>query len=282
MLGDIASLQPLFAGIIFLWAGAWKVVSSRSGEVAARSGLALLFRHSNTVQQIHRLLGTAELALGLMLLLPPAFWWETRLATGLATGFVGYLLFLIRAAPDRPCACLGGREARTSGRTLGRAILILLSTLLAWSTSQYWLTTAATAPWTLGLVVLELLILVGLSPELDWSWAARPFHPGDKSQAVIEPECATARVPLSKSLQQLRQSAAFQAAAEFLKSGLSDHWRDGCWRFLCFEAEHEGRKATAVFAIQTMDRPQKIRAAIVDEVHGAILWTWTPGQALPQ
>lgn len=54
MLGDIASLQPLFAGIIFLWAGAWKVVSSRSEEVAARSGLALLFRHSNTVQQIHR------------------------------------------------------------------------------------------------------------------------------------------------------------------------------------------------------------------------------------
>jgi len=240
-----------------------------------------LLRHSNTVQQIHRLLGTAELALGLMLLLPPTFWWETRLASGLTVVFVSYLLFSIRAAPDRPCACLGGREAKISRRTLGRAILLLLSTLLAWSTSQHWLTTVATTPWTLGLVVPELLVLVWLSPELDWSWATRLLYPGDKSQAVIEPECATARVPLSKSLQQLRRSAAFQATAGFLKSDLSDHWRDGCWRFLCFEAEYEGRKATAVFAIQTMDRPQKVRAAIVDEARGTILWTLTPDRALP-
>ncbi len=85
LLRDLASLQPLVVGVIFLWAGAWKVFSPRSGEIAARSGLVLLFRHDNTARRIHRLLGLAELALGLMLLLPPTFWWETRFASGLAT-----------------------------------------------------------------------------------------------------------------------------------------------------------------------------------------------------
>lgn len=42
MLGDIASLQPLFAGIIFLWAGAWKVVSSRSGGGCGPFGAGLV------------------------------------------------------------------------------------------------------------------------------------------------------------------------------------------------------------------------------------------------
>ncbi len=133
----LVGLQPLVVGVIFLGAGAWKVFSPRAGEVAARSGRALVFRDEATARRVHRLLGLAELDLGLLLLWPHTLGWEIRCASALATAFVGYAVFSMRAAPDQPYGCLGGREARASRRTLGRAVLLLLSTLLAGSTSQH-------------------------------------------------------------------------------------------------------------------------------------------------
>lgn len=222
-------------------------------------------------QVVYRLVGTVEITVGLLLLLPPHRWWEMRLATGLAAAFVVYLLFSIKAAPGRPCGCFGGREVAVSWRTLARAGLLLALTVIGWQARRFWFTAIVVNPWQLSLVAIEALLLVGLSPEFDWTRARLLASANHPSQVRAEADCETATVPLSETLQQLRRSAPFRALYRSLGSEPLDYWREGCWRFLCFEAEYEGRKATVVFAVPILWRPHRVRAAVVDETDGTVL-----------
>ncbi len=260
-------------GTTLLWAGVWKVFVPRAREIAARSALSLLFRQKSTTQTIYRLIGVVEITVALLLLLPPHLWWEIRSTTGLATAFIVYLFFSVKADPGRPCGCLGGREVAVSWHTLVRAGLVLVLTVVGWKAQDFWLMALAARPWYLNLVAAEALLFIGLSPELDWAWIKSPAL---ADQARAEDDCATAAVPLSETQQQLRESASFRTLSGFLKSELLDHWREGCWLFLCFAAEYKHRKATAVFAVPTLRQPHRVRAAIVDEADGTVLLTMGP------
>ncbi len=276
MLESVADLQPLVIAALFLWAGAWKVLSQRSREIALHSAFSLLFRQKSTVQSVYRLVGAAELVVGLFLFLPPHRGWEAGLASGLAAAFVVYVLFSLKAAPSRPCGCLGGHEAPTSWRTLTRAGLLLGLTVSSWSAQNYWLTAVMANPGLLGLVGIEALLFVGLSPELGLSRIKLPASMNWPSQPQAELDCAMAAVPMSETLEQLRRSDPFRALTGFLKSDVLESWRDGCWRFLCFEAEYEGHKTTAVFAVPVLRQPHRVRAAIIDHAEDEVLLTLGP------
>ncbi|MEW6233626.1 MAG: MauE/DoxX family redox-associated membrane protein, partial [Chloroflexota bacterium] len=237
------------------------------------SALSLLFRQKSATQTVYRLIGVVEITVALLLLLPPHLWWEIRLATGLAAAFIAYLSFSVKADPGRPCGCLGGREVAVSWHTLVRAGLVLVCTVVGWKAQDFWLMALVARPWFLSLVAVEALLFVGLSPELGWAWIKSPAL---ADQARAEDDCATAAVPRSETQQRLRESAPFRILSVFLKSGLLDHWREGCWQFLCFAAEYKSRKATAVFAVPTAREPYRVRAAIVDEADGTVLLTMGP------
>jgi len=273
MLDKVADLQALVIGAILLWAGTWKVFVPRSWEIAVRSALALLFHRKSTIRGIYRLVGVTELTVGLLLLLPPYHQWEMGLASGVAAAFVVYVLFSLKAAPGRPCGCLGGHETTISGRTLARAGLVLMLALVGWTAQHFWLTAIVTNPWLLGLVGVETLLLAALSPELGWSRIKPLAHMNRRLQPQAELDCAVASAPMSETWEQLRLSDSFQSLTRYLKSDVLESWRDGCWRFLCFEAEYEGRKATAVFAVPVLRQPHRVRAAIVDHVEDEVLLT---------
>ena len=273
---SIAEIQTLVMGTFFLWAGIWKVCVPRAGDIAVRSALALVFRRKRTVRGVYRLVGAAELAVGLLLLLPPHRRWEMGSASGLAVAFVAYVLFSLRAAPGQPCGCLGGYEAPASWRTLTRAVLLVMLTILGWSAERFWFTAVAAGPWLLSLVAIEALLLVSLSPELNWFRINLRAASHQQLRSQHELDCARATLPMSETLEQLRQSEPFQSLARFLRSDLVENWRAGCWRFLCFEAEYERRQATAVFAVPILRQSHRVRAAIVDNAEDRVLLSLGP------
>ncbi len=269
MLESIADIQALIIGATLLWSGVWKAFIPRSGEIAVRSALLVLFRRERITKTVYRLLGIAEIAAALLLLAPPYLWWKMGLGVLLATVFLAYLFFSVRAAPGKPCACMGGREVAVSWRTFARTGLLLSFSLIGLMAHDSWLTTIFTNPWYSGIVILEGFLILALSPDLNWIWT----HPLTPTRQV---DCATARVPLSQTLEQLRASSAFQGLSKYLTSDLSDHWREACWRFLCFEAQYEGRKATAIFAVPILPQPQRIRAVVMSEIDDTIYLTVGP------
>ncbi|GAB4335318.1 MAG: hypothetical protein Kow0010_22720 [Dehalococcoidia bacterium] len=58
----------------------------------------------------------------------------------------------------------------------------------------------------------------------------------------------------------------------------ADHWRDGCWRFLTYDARYNGRSAIAVFAVSLKTRPDPLQAAIVDAEQNELLFSTQPAQ----
>jgi len=276
MLEATAELQPLVVGALLIWAGCLKVFSAGSRQVAARSALSLLLRQTEAVHIIFRLLGCAELAIGLLALLPPHHPWEVLLAAGLGTMFVTYVLWALTRAPERPCGCLGGHEAPISWRTLVRGV-VLVSVAAAGSTAhQFWLAALLDKPWLLSMAVLEGALLVRLSPELDRVWVAPPAFLRTRWGPSGKPDCATAVVPLPETEEQLRRSTAFKTLRQFLRSEALDYWRDGCWRFFSFKAEYDGRAATAVFAVPLHRRGASTLAAVLDEVENRVLLETSP------
>jgi len=268
MVENIANLQSFIIGAIFLWTGGWKVFAPKAGEVAVRSALSILVPGRSSVQIIYRLIGGVEMMTATLLLLPSYAWWKSALAAALSTMFIAYLVFAMRTAPDRPCGCMAGREVSISWRSIARAGLVLTFCLVGLKAQDFWLITITTNPSYLVVIFLEALLFVRLSPELDWTWNSERAESGQSHTAS---DCATAPVPLSDSLQQLRSSTVFQSLSKFLKSDLTDHWREGCWRYLCFEAEYKGHRGTAIFAVPILGESDRVRASIVDEVEQLVL-----------
>ncbi len=266
----LASFQPLLLGVVLLWAGIWKIFAPDAKEIASRSALSLLFQHKKIAQIVYRSVGFTEVGIGILLLLPPHYRWEIAVAAGLMAAFLIYLLVAAKLAPDKTCGCFG-KETTISGRTVARTGLLLAFTLIGWQAQHFWMESIAASPWYAGLLLLEILIIICLSPEIEWS-RIKSFT-STSPQSQIYSDCATAAVPLSTSLQELKESKSFQNLSNFLESELSEYWREGCWRFLCFEADYQNRKATAVFAVPILEPFNRIRGVIVDEQDNTVLLT---------
>lgn len=278
MIDMIAALQPPVLGAVLIWSARVKLFSRHAPAAAQRTALPRLLGQRRALPA-YRLLGGVELALGALLLLPPARRPAAAAATLLAVGFLAYLAYARRAAPASSCGCLSARATPVSGRSLARAALLVVAASLAVLAPGGWpaaLTTRAPA----GPVVLlaEAALVVALSPELDATW----LLPLRRLRArLTHPLRGGSGLPLLATLQQVQLSDAYRRVAPLLRSDVREHWDDSDWRFVGHAARFQGRPVTAVFAVPLADRdPDTVRVAVVDDSTGQTLLA-LPGTAKP-
>ncbi|OLF10792.1 MauE/DoxX family redox-associated membrane protein [Actinophytocola xanthii] len=259
MLDWLAGVQQFLVGGVLVWASTVKL-GTGAPAAARRSALRRLVGERFAVVA-YRAVGVVELLLGALLVLPPAVVVEAYLATALLAGMLGYLAYARLRAPESGCGCLGDTQVPVRGRAFGRVGFLLVAAGLAgWSTG-WWPQRPLAA---VALLVLEVAVVVALSPELDrrWllplrRWRVRMSHPLGSVPAMV---------PLESSVQQLERSDAYRAAVNHLRSDLLDSWEEGDWRLLTYAAATAEGPATAVFAVPLRDyRPEEIRVALVPE-----------------
>lgn len=257
MMDWFASAQHVVVGAVLLWASAFKLVWRNAPAAARRSALRRLVGKERVVAA-YRAVGVVEAVIGLLLLAPPVVAAEAYAAVALSVGMLGYLTYARVKAPDSSCGCLGEKHTPVRWRGFARAgLLVVLSALGALGVS--WLDSPAV---TVPVVLVELAVVVALSPELDhrWllplrRWRIRMSHP--LANRTVE-------IPLESTVQQLHRSAAYRAVADQLTSDLLDHWDEGEWRILTYAARTDSGAATAVFAVLRLDyRPDDVRVAMV-------------------
>ncbi len=266
----VAGMQSLVVGALLAWSGVWKLASPQALAGAARSALTRLLRDPRVAVVAFTLVGGIETITAALLLAPPFRPWAMRLATVLATGFVGYLIVAWRVAPDKPCACMGGRATTISRRSLARALALLALTLFGWLAASFWVRILLASPWVVAVVVIEWLALVELSPEFGWRPSLFIRRMWKNARLARVADCETIDVPRDALLRQVRQSDPFARLAASL-ADVTDHWREGCWSFIAFAATYEGRAATAVFAVPVVYDAAEVGAAVVDDADDTIL-----------
>ncbi|AVT38827.1 MauE/DoxX family redox-associated membrane protein [Plantactinospora sp. BB1] len=270
MLQSLAALQSLLVGVVLIWSARIKLVDRRAAEQARTSALGTLLGAERAVPA-YRVLGGAELLLGVLLVLPPAPVAEPVAAAALAAGFVGYLWYARRVAPGASCGCLSARATPVTGRSVGRAGVLVLAGLFGVAAGgAYWLPALTGDPvGSAGLLLAEAALIVALSPEFDAYW----LLPLRRLRArLTHPLRGGAGVPLLASVQQLQLSTAYRQVAGLLTSDVREHWLEESWRMVCYSARYQGRPATAVFAVPAAEvAPGRVRVALVDDSTGATL-----------
>lgn len=270
MVEQIAAVQALVVGLLLGWAGVWKVTSPQARALATRSALGKILRDPRQAQAAHLATGVGEIIVAALLLLPPERAWAMRVATVFALGFVGYLALAWRIAPDRPCACLGGRISNISRRSVLRAVVLLALTLLGWGAHEYWAGAIIAAPWVLLVFAAEALGLWVLSPEFGWAGAQMEKRLLRAARLRLDPTCARVALDWDELERRLRRTPHYLELALHL-SALRDHWREECWAFFAYGASIEGRAATAVFAVPTLFDKHEVSVAVVDDADNSTL-----------
>jgi methylamine utilization protein MauE len=269
MIQLIAALQPLLIGVVLIWSARIKLFSRQAASNASHSALVPLIGEQRALPA-YRLLGGVELAVGILLVLPPALAFEAAAATALAVGFTGYLYYARTRTPDASCGCMNTRRTPVTRRSFVRAGFLALAGLIATLVTADWLHSLATHPVAgTGLLAAEVATVIALSPEFDDRW----LLPLRRLRArLTHPLVGGTGVPLLSTVMQLQQSAAYRRVAAMLSSDVREHWDDNEWRFVCQSARYQGRLVTAVFAVPLLRcEPHAVRVAIVDEVTGATL-----------
>lgn len=272
---QIAAIQSLVIGSLFAWAGIWKVFSPRARGLAVRSALGKLLPVQWVARAAHLSVGIGEIAVaGALLAVPPAHWWAIRMATVFSIGFLTYLGIAWRIAPDRPCACMGGRASKISRRSLARAAAMLMLALPGWSSPEYWGTAIFAAPQLILLVGAEFGALWLLSPEFGSSGPRLGKQLAKRltrsTGYLLDPDCSRMSLDWDAFERHLRGTAVFRQLVP--QSGSrTDAWSEGCWRFMTFGANFQDRLATAVFAAPAIFDSDAVSASLVDDVDGIIL-----------
>lgn len=284
---QIGAIQSLVIGFLFAWSGIWKVFSPRARSLVQLSALGKLLPIPWVARAAHLSVGIGEIAIaGSLLAVPPAHWWAIRVATMFALGFLVYLGIAWRVAPERPCACMGGRASKISRRSLARAAVVLIITLLGWSSSDYWISAIIAAPQIILVVGAEVAALWLLSPEFG-NIGPRvtkqlTVRLANSTRHLLDPDCS--RTPPDWDLleRHLRGTVAFHQLVPH-EGNRTDAWSEGCWRFMTFGRHVQDRLATAVFAVPAIFDPDAISASLVDDADGIILERIAPlrGDAPP-
>jgi hypothetical protein len=279
MIQLIAALQPLVVGAVLIWSARVKLFSRYAAANAGRSALAPLIGERRA-RLAYEALGGVELAIGILLVLPPALAVKAAAATALAVGFTAYLCYAHTNAPDASCGCMSSRPAPVSRRSFARAGFLVVAGLFATIVPAGWPHAFAAHPLAGGgLLATEVAIVIALSPELDSEW----LLPLRRLRArLTHPLTGGTGVPLLSTVQQLQQSPAYRRVAAALTSDVRDHWDEREWRFVSQSARYQGRPAIAVFAVP-LDRyqPEAIRVAVVDDTTGVTVFAAEPTVDVP-
>ncbi|MFD2348148.1 MauE/DoxX family redox-associated membrane protein [Nonomuraea ferruginea] len=248
----IAASQPYVLAFFLGWAGLLKLFSRRTRAQAGQTALARLVGAARAVPALVAV-GLVEVAVAAALVLPPYSAAEGAAAAVLAAGFLAYLGYAHVAAPTSSCGCLGAHSRPADRRGFGRAGLLLAAGLLS--------ATAGPHPPVAALVVVEVVILLALSAELDryWLTPSRRFLVRMRGPLSVPPP---GDVPLETSLRLLYLSPAYCSASSRLSSDIRETWDEDGTRFVVYGA---GAR-TAVFAVPlTGDDPSAVRVALVEE-----------------
>ena len=266
----IAAVQAVVVGLVFAWAGAWKVASPMARRIAVKSALARIMGTPRRTLVAHFAQGVGELVVAALLLASPWFWLGMRLATVFALGFLGYLALAWRIAPQSPCACMGGRATQISRRSTLRAFLLLALTLVGWGAQEYWASALVAAPWVALIILAEVFALWLLSPEFGWTGVQLERHLIRSARLRLNPTCAGVQLDWGAVEQKLRKTDPFQKLADSL-SDVTDRWQEGCWSFISYAARYQDHTATAVFAFPTRYDVRDVSAALVDDTDNATI-----------
>jgi hypothetical protein len=223
----IAAVQALVVGLIFAWAGTWKLFSPEADIVALKSALNKVLPRREWTLLAHRLIGAGELVVAALLLASPWHWFGIRMATVFAIGFTGYLMMAWRIAPNRSCGCVGGRATKISHWSVLRAALVLALTVVGWSAQEYWADALVAAPWIVLPIAIEALAVWQLSPELRRpALSIRRFVRTIRSR--LDPGCSRVASDWDAVEAKLRSTATFRQLIPVL-GAQTDRWREGCW-----------------------------------------------------
>ena len=260
----LAAAQPPLVGGVLLWAASMKLFGRAAPIAARRSALSRLVG-KDRVFAAYRVVGCVEAAVGLLLLLPPAYPAEPVAAVALCTGMVGYLSYARLVAPESSCGCLSAKQAPVRWRGFARAGALLLASVGATVSVGWWGGAVLDRPVaTVGTLVAEAALIVALSPELDARW----LHPLRRWRLRFRHPLAgrAFEIPLESTVQQLHKSDAYRTVVELLRSDLLDSWDEGEWRILSYSARRDSGPATAVFAVPRLRyNPELVRVALVDD-----------------
>nr|WP_052478403.1 MauE/DoxX family redox-associated membrane protein [Kibdelosporangium sp. MJ126-NF4]CEL18112.1 hypothetical protein [Kibdelosporangium sp. MJ126-NF4]CTQ90659.1 hypothetical protein [Kibdelosporangium sp. MJ126-NF4] len=250
---DLVDAQTPLLAVLLLLAGAAKFL----GRGPAAGAVVLLPPRHRRLASLG--LASSEIALGLALVFSGHLLVRTGVAAMLivAAGVVGYLW---RRRPEAGCGCFGDASGSPVGvRTFARTALIAVAALVALGGRG----PAFEAPFS-AVMLLEIVVLVALSPELDG--VVR------RIRGRSDVPCAYRWVPVADTVRvlrrsvQWRQSAQVRTAAEPL-----DVWRDLCWRIFTYPGRSEGRAVNVVFAVHLDGKRPEIRAVVVASAQDEVL-----------
>jgi hypothetical protein len=277
MLQLVAALQSGWLAAVLIAAAATKLLDRHAAESVRATALTPVLGPRRALPA-YRMLGILELLVGTLLLTSLARTASAIAATVLAMGFIGYLTYARRRAPESGCGCLHSRGGPTpvSWRSFARAGLMLVAGFLAIRSvraADYWLDVLLARPFAAAAVLIaETLALVVLSPELRGIRGSLPRrHVGPR---LPRPLLAGSGLTVRSSIRQLHESPAYHQVAGLLDADIVDSWRDESWQILCYDARYEGRPATAAFAVPLRRYdPRTVRVTLVDEFSGDILFS---------
>ncbi len=193
----------------------------------------------------------------------PAF--LIRLGTGLMFVVATCALIEVRSVrPDVGCGCFGEFSVTPiTGRTLARSALLAVAALATIRLPPIELPrTAGGAAALLGLFAAEVLVFVGLSPEMRELLVSIGYSQPCELRA-ISPE---------QTLAVLQRSAQWRRhRGQIADNRPVDVWRELCWRYLVFASRSGDRDALAVFAVYLQHRRPVVLSALVDSATGAVL-----------
>lgn len=268
-------LSGLLAAVLLLAV----LAKSREGfgrGAAASSALTRIVSTEGAVG-VWRAVFVTEAAIGTALLVFPASRIPAVVAATMLLVASAYALLALKKAPERPCGCFGVTTGQpTTALTLARALLLTVTAATVAAVGGHW---KAVAPlsWWLTAAGMEALALTAMSPDV------RTIAAELVRRQV--PSCLTSYVPLETCRVLLSRSGTWKRLEPLVDGPeLVDHWRDGCWAFLCFRASWKGDDATVMFAIRLPPGPQHVRAIVIDEGTGQVIvqdhevghrWPWS-------
>jgi hypothetical protein len=259
ILSAAASAQPVLVAAVLAWAGVLKLRDT-DGEAAGKTALAGLVGERRAPLAF-RAVGAVELVLAVALLVTPV---AAIVSAVWAAGLLGYLAYARKHAPESSCGCLGKAHTPVRGRSFGRAGLLLVAGAAGAFGGAWWAAlgahSGAGAAVVLPLLVVELAVVLTLSPELDQRW----LLPLRRWRVQLRHPLAGTEfaVPVESSVVQLTRSPAYLETSPALRSDLLDHWDEGEWRLLTYSVTG----GTAVFAVPRLRYdPEAVKVAVVPD-----------------
>jgi hypothetical protein len=188
---------------------------------------------------------------------------------------VGALIELRERRPDAGCGCFGELSVTPVGnRTITRSAVLALAAIA--TVGQPPLRMPASGQlatvWVVALVA-ELLLLAALSPELGEAMARLGYS---------EP-CEVRPISVDRTLAALAGSGSWRRYARMVTaSAPADIWREGCWRYVVYPGETEGRQVDLVFAVSLRSRRPQVRVAMLDAATDEVLSGTPAGRPAPE